>query len=221
MFHHLKGVFSNEQIQQLVALAQQASFVDGRKTNRGHAAKRNLQVDQDDPANDEPAALIREGLARRPEVHAIVQPKRMARATFARYEPGMEYGEHTDAAVFPSQPPMRSDVSCTVFLNDPDDYDGGELVARLGTEEFRVKGEAGDIVLYPSTTLHRVEPVTRGVRLVAVSWFQSTVRDSEQREILYQLQRVMDDPRFRELDQELWVRLSYVQANLLRSWADV
>lgn len=220
MFHHLKGVISPQTVRRVVELTQAARFVDGRRTNVGHSAKRNLQVPTDDPRNDEPAALIRQGLASNKQVHAIVRAKGMSRATFSRYEPGMAYGDHVDEGIFPSQPPMRADVSCTVFLNAPADYQGGELVVQAGNQEHRVKGEAGDVVLYPSTTVHRVEPVSRGVRLVAVAWFQSLVRDQHRREVLYQLQSVLDELILKELDAPLAVRLSYVQANLLRMWAE-
>jgi PKHD-type hydroxylase len=221
MFHHLPGLFSRDEVTRLRELAESARFVDGRATNRGHPAKRNLQLPQEDEASEAPSALVREGLARSPEVHAIVQPKRLARATLSRYEPGMEYGGHMDEAIFRSQPPMRADVSCTVFISDPDAYEGGELIVEAGNQQVSAKYPAGDAVLYPSTSIHRVAPVTRGVRLVAVSWFESTVRDAGQRDILYHLQKVLDDPRLHELDPELAVRVSYAKTNLLRMWADV
>lgn len=221
MFYHLPGLFSREEVDQLVEYAKSARFVDGRLTNRGHTAKRNLQIPQDDQSAEAPAALIREGLARSQEVHAIVQPKRLARATLSRYEPGMEYGGHVDQAVFQSQPPMRADVSCTVFLSDPDSYQGGELIVTAGNQEISAKYPAGDVVLYPSTTVHRVAPVTSGTRLVAVSWFESIVRDAGQRDIVYHIQKVLEDPRVHELDRELAVHLSFAKANLLRMWAEV
>ena len=120
----------------------------------------------------------------------IVVPKQVARPTLCLYEPGMTYGYHVDEAVFPSTPPMRSDVSCTVFVSDPDDYQGGELEVESGAGIVSFKCAAGEAVVYPSTTVHRVAPVTDGRRIVAITWFQSMIRDQRQRDVLLQLQQV-------------------------------
>lgn len=220
MFHLIEKVFNDQEIAQLNQLASRAQFVDGRVTNSGSKVKNNLQIPQEDPINDQAAELVRNGLIRHPDVHHYVSPRRATRATFSRYEPGMEYGDHVDAPLMTVQPPLRADVSCTVFLSSPDSYQGGELVARSGNRELVVKGNPGDVVLYPSNTIHRVNPVNEGVRLVAVLWFESHVRDPQQRDILFNLQAIMDDPRVHAAGDDLATSVAWVRSNLMRMWAD-
>jgi PKHD-type hydroxylase len=135
-----------------------------------------------------------------------------------RYEPGMTYGWHVDEALFPSTPPIRSDLSCTIFLNPPGDYDGGELVMQLGAQELAYKLEPGQAILYPSTTIHQVAPVTRGVRIAAITWLQSWIADAQQRELLVQLEEAR--ARAGTADARLTVLLASLRANLFRMWAD-
>ena len=146
----------------------------------------------------------------------------MARTTVVRYEPGMNYGWHVDEALFPSTPPMRSDLSCTIFLNPPQDYDGGELTIELGGQELTYKLEPGSAILYPSTTIHRVTPVTRGVRLAAITWLQSWIADSQQRELLVQLDeaRALASRSGPGRSPALQVLLESLRTNLFRMWAD-
>ena len=133
----------------------------------------------------------------------------------------MTYGFHVDAAVFPSDPPMRSDVSCTVFLSAPEDYEGGELEIQSGSGMLRFKGNAGDAVVYPSTTVHRVAPIQSGERLVAINWFQSMVRDQKQRDILGQLQQI-DNVLYAAGDpQGSRVLVDAIRTNLLRMWVEL
>jgi PKHD-type hydroxylase len=154
-------------------------------------------------------------------MRGLLMLKQMARTTVVRYEPGMTYGWHVDEALFPLTPPMRSDVSCTVFLSDPADYDGGELVMELGGERRAYRLAAGSALVYPSTTIHQVAPVTRGVRIAAITWLQGWIADAARREILVQLEEarallaagVPDAPRMEVL-------LGAVRTNLFRMWAD-
>ena len=131
----------------------------------------------------------------------------------------MEYGFHVDAAILATKPPMRADVSTTVFLSDPASYDGGELVAKMGEKEVEVKLEPGDAVLYPSTTLHRVKPITRGIRLVSVTFTESMVRDHYERELLYQLGKAIDRES-NKLSFETMTELTNVHTNLQRYWTE-
>ena len=147
-------------------------------------------------------------------------PRTVARATVVRYEPGMTYGWHVDEALFPSTPPMRSDLSCTIFLNTPPDYDGGELVIQLGAQELAFKLNAGDAILYPSTTIHQVAPVTRGVRLAAITWLQSWIADGNQRELLVQLDEARAMAARGGGPARLQVLLESLRTNLFRMWAD-
>lgn len=163
---------------------------------------------------------MRNALFRNPALRAFAFPVRLARPTLSKYQPGMHYGKHTDAAIFPSQPtPMRSDVSCTVFVSDPTDYEGGELTVYLGDREISLRGAAGSAVLYPSTSIHEVKPVTSGERLVAVAWMQSCVADPMQRQMLYALGRVAVQGQ--ALTKEARVDLEFVRTNLTRMWSDL
>lgn len=199
-------------------------FRDGRETAGWHArtVKRNTQAS----SSDERAVRLREEMGRQLEQHALFQmatrPRRFTPVLFSRYEPGMEYGAHVDDAVMRGPDgPVRTDVSFTLFLSDPDSYDGGELMIETTAGEETYKLDAGSLVLYPSSTLHRVNPVTHGIRLAAVGWVQSQVRDPGRREILFDL----DTARRRIFDQEgkteTFDAISRSLANLTRMWAEV
>lgn len=221
MFYHVKNLLNGDEVRKVLELTRTAQFVEGSATNKYNKAKRNLQMALDDPRMKAPGDIIHRAMHRNAAVHTIVRPLRMTPPMFSRYEPGMEYGDHADQGMFNVGGLIRADVSCTVFLNSADSYTGGELVIQIGNQEHRMKGEAGDAVLYPSTSLHRVDQVTEGAREVVVLWFQSVLRDPHQREILFNLQKALDEIILKELNPDLAVRLSYVQANLIRMWAEV
>jgi PKHD-type hydroxylase len=220
MIRVLSNVLSNAELQAVRELLPQVRFGDGRVTNPDSSVKQNLQAPQEDPANARIAQIARDALMRFPELRVFAQPRTMARTTVVRYEPGMNYGWHVDEALFPSTPPMRSDLSCTVFLNDPADYDGGELTIQLGAQELTYKLEPGSAILYPSTTIHRVTPVTHGVRLAAITWLQSWVADIGQRELLVQLEEARTLVASGADRQRLQVLLESLRTNLFRMWAD-
>jgi PKHD-type hydroxylase len=143
----------------------------------------------------------------------------MAVPNFARYEVGMKYGPHTDVAFLPlSSQPLRSDVSCTMFISDPSEYQGGELAIGLGTEMVRIKGKTGSAILYPSTTIHEVVPVSSGARLVMITFIESQIPDQLQRDLLYSLGEVRALEGLK-IDWRNRVQLEYVIANLHRMWA--
>lgn len=222
MIRMLQRVLDAAELAQVRALLPQVGLVDGRMTNAASSVKRNLQAPQDDPVNARIAQIARDALVRHPDVRVFAQPRQLARATVSRYEPGMTYGWHVDEALFPSTPPMRSDLSCTVFLSEPDEYDGGELLVEFGGQQLSYKLAAGDAILYPSTTIHQVAPVTRGARVVAITWLQSWVADAGRRELLVQLEEARTlaalggdaDPA------RLRVLLESLRTNLFRMWAD-
>ncbi len=220
MIRHLKHVLRPEETAYLNELARHLRFVDGRATNSDSSVKHNLQISHGDPAASEPGLILRDALMRHADLRAFSMPKQMARPTMARYEPGMTYGWHVDEAMFPSNPPMRSDLSCTVWLSEPETYDGGELVIQLGEQQLSFKGRAGDAVLYPSTTIHQVAPITRGQRLVGITWIQSYVAESSRRELLLQLEEAKAIALAGQRDQRLLVLLESVRTNLYRQWAD-
>ena len=222
MIRVLPNVLGPAELQAVRDLLPQVRFGDGRITNPDSTVKHNLQAPQDDPANARIAQIARDALVRHPDLRIYAQPRTMARTTVVRYEPGMDYGWHVDEALFPSSPPIRSDLSCTIFLNAPGDYDGGDLSIELGGQELSYKLEPGSAILYPSTTIHRVAPVTRGVRLAAITWLHSWIADAAQRELLVQL----DEARAIAVrgaapgDPRLQVLLESLRTNLFRMWAD-
>ena len=222
MIRVLSNVFSAAELQAVRELLPNVRFDDGRITNPDSVVKHNLQAPQADPTNERIALMAREALIRHPEIRMFALPRTMARATVVRYEPGMTYGWHVDEALYPSTPPLRSDLSCTIFLNSPQDYDGGELVIQLGQQELSYKLQAGDAILYPSTTIHQVAPVTRGVRLAAITWLHSWIADASRRELLVQLDeaRAIAARGAGPADPRLQVLLESLRTNLFRMWAD-
>ncbi|MCU7862538.1 MAG: Fe2+-dependent dioxygenase, partial [Candidatus Thiodiazotropha sp. (ex Lucinoma borealis)] len=153
---------------------------------------------------------------------SAVLPYRMADPLFARYQPGMTYGKHVDDPLMGlSGQRFRSDVSMTIFLRDPDTYQGGELIVRTTFGEKRVKLKAGSAVIYPSSSLHQVAEVSRGERLVALAWIQSYVRDPAQRELLYELDLAREHLLATAADDETTGLVDKSYANLLRMWGDV
>lgn len=220
MIRHLRNVLNPQQLQRLKELARSTRFVDGRVTNQGTSRKRNEQVPQDDPTCEAPGKIVRDALFRHPEFAQWAFPKVVARPTLSRYEPGMYYGRHCDEAVFSSQPPMRSDASCTVFISEPDEYEGGELVMHMGSEEMRIKYDAGDAVLYPTEVVHEVTEVTRGQRLVAITWIHSLIQDPKRREILARYDRLVRK-YIKDADEESQMDFEYVRTNLFRRWVDM
>ena len=134
----------------------------------------------------------------------------------------MSYGWHMDEALFASTPPMRSDISCTVFLAEPDEYDGGELMISHGHHALPCKLPAGDAVLYPATTIHQVAPITRGVRLVGVTWLQSYVPNLAERELLQQVEeaRAIEMARGDAAEMRMLLLLGSLRNNLFRMWSD-
>ena len=149
-------------------------------------------------------------------------PHRIAAPFYARYETGMEYGEHIDDPIMGvGSDRYRSDLAMTIFLNPPDEYDGGELVVNTSFGEQKIKYDAGDAVLYPATTHHRVSNVTKGERLVAVTWIQSLIRDNEQRELLYQLSKSREKMLRNDPSSEDTKRIDNVYVNLVRMWSEL
>ncbi len=221
MLHRHPNVLTAQEVAQLKTMAEAIPFTDGSVSNPHYAAKKNLQVDHNDPRSEEPGKLVRAALFRNQEIRDIALPKQMSRPTLVKYKPGMEYGSHVDAAIFPSQPPMRADVSCTVFVSDPDEYEGGELVVETGAGDVLIKGAAGEAVTYPSTTVHHVNPVTKGERLVSIMWFQSLVRDADKREIFFQLQQINNALYVENRDQPALIIVEAIRVNLMRMWAEL
>lgn len=203
---------------------EQVEFRDGRETAGWHArtVKNNLQARAGDSRIAGLRSEVDRVLGQHPVFQMAARPRRTTPVLFSRYEPGMEYGAHVDDAVMNGpNGPVRTDVSFTLFLSGPDDYDGGELVTDTTAGEQSYKLPAGALVLYPSSTLHRVSPVTRGQRLAAVGWVQSQVRDPAQREVLFDLDTARRQMFEAGGKTEQFDAVSKSLANLLRMWAEV
>lgn len=219
----IDNVLTAEELATVTSKLETAEFVDGKLTAGWHArlVKHNTQLDANAQAAKTLKALVGEAIQRHPLFQMAVWPKQMRPVMFSRYEAGMSYGSHTDNAIMRDRQLMRSDVSLTLFLSDPATYEGGELVIEDTPQERSFKLEAGSMIVYPSSTLHRVESVTAGVRLVAVSWVQSLVRDPGERELLFELDTVRHSV-FEKLGKSVeFDLLSKTHANLLRKWADL
>jgi catecholate siderophore receptor len=208
---------------------EQALWEDGKKTAGYQASKvkDNLQIPGDHPAAREVGKIILDALAANPLFTSAALPLHILPPLFNRYSGGQNYGTHVDASVrqMPNGQRIRTDLSCTLFFAEPDEYDGGELIIEDTYGAKSVKLNAGEMVLYPSTSLHRVEPVTRGTRLCSFFWLQSMIRTDEQRSILFDLdiaiQRLSGGLPDEPLVTESATQLTGVYHNLLRQWAEM
>ena len=211
------NVLSAEEVDLVRATLAQATFVDGRET-AGFAAR---QVKHNRQVSNRKAETVRKLVEERILAHEVfalaVRPKALTPILFSRYEPGMRYGSHVDD---PLMQGLRTDVSFTLFLSDPESYDGGELVIEGASGEDAVKLAAGSLIAYPSTTLHHVAEVTRGERFAAVGWARSYVRDGAQRELLFELDTARRQLFRREGKSAEYDLVSKSLANLMRMWVD-
>jgi PKHD-type hydroxylase len=212
-------ILTPQEVAQCREIAASAPFLDGRVSNPHNKAKQNEQL-HDAAAYQRSSELLKQALARSPEFAEFAFPVALAPPMMTRYKPGMKYGAHADAAFI--QLPgatIRSDLSCTIFLNDPADYDGGELHVRVGDADLKFKLQPGEAIVYPSDSLHQVIPVTRGERLVAITFIQSRIQDPFRRNLLFELNEVAALEGLK-MSEENFGRLQLVQQNLLRHWSD-
>jgi PKHD-type hydroxylase len=225
MMVHIPNVLAPEQVARCREVFDQAQWADGRVT-AGHQSaqvKKNLQLPENGPEARELGELVLAGLECSPLFISAVLPQRVFPPLFNRYDESMSFGSHVDNAIRPitgTSLRLRTDVSATLFLSDPESYDGGELVVEDTYGSHAVKLPAGDLIIYPATSLHHVTPVTRGVRLASFFWVQSMVRDVSRRALLFDL-----DMSIMQLNKEVpkspsLVMLTGVYHNLLRQWAE-
>ena len=215
----IAGVLSPDAVSALRARVEAARFQDGAATAGWHArlVKRNAQVAPDEPALAALKAEVEAALRAHPVVAMAARPKRFGPVLFSRYEAGQEYGSHVDDALMGG---VRTDLSFTLFLSEPESYRGGELVMETPAGDLAFKLPAGGMILYPSTTLHRVETVTAGVRLCAVGWIRSHVRDAAERELLFDLETARQGVFRGQGKTAEFDLLSKGLSNLLRKWAE-
>lgn len=218
------GVLKADETALVRAWLAEARFVDGR-LSAGLAAQRvksNQELEAGAPDLERLNRLVMGNLVRHPVYRSGALPLHVGSPLYARYRPGMTYGAHLDDPIMGSDGVMyRSDVAVTVFLNAPEEYDGGELVIRTSAGEQAVKPPAGDAVLYPAGSIHHVNPVTRGERLVAVTWVQSLVRDAARRELLYGLNAAREKLLQSAPEAEETAQVNAAYLNLIRMWSDI
>ncbi len=224
MLLHVPAVLTPSQVAEMRTALDAAEWTDGRQTVgvQGAQVKRNLQLPEASPLRADLGRQILAALSRNPLFFAAALPLKTLPPRFNRYQGGGEYGFHVDGAVMRADGELqvRSDLSCTLFLSGPDEYEGGELVISDTYGEHGVKLQAGDLILYPSSSLHRVTPVTRGARVAAFFWIQSMVRDGEQRRMLFEMDTAIEALRRSQADNAAVLQLTGVYHNLLRRWAE-
>ncbi|WP_293760386.1 Fe2+-dependent dioxygenase [uncultured Aquitalea sp.] len=226
MLLHIPGVLSAEELAHGRQLLLNADWADGRITAGTQSAqvKRNLQLPQHLDAARELQAMVEAALKRNSLFFSAALPKKVFPPLFNCYQGGMDFGNHVDNAVRSdpfSGDWVRTDVSCTLFFTHPEEYDGGELIVEDTYGLHSVKLPAGDMVLYPSTSLHRVEPVTRGARIASFFWTQSMIRDDAKRGLLFDMDMAISRLRGAQGDTEELVTLTATYHNLLRMWAEL
>lgn len=224
MLIEIPDLLNAAQLQKIHELLAEADYVDGRQTAGMAAArvKNNEEMAQSPELVQRLNRIIMASVGHSARFRSFVLPYRVADFIFSRYQPGMTYGDHVDDPIMGGQGVrFRTDVSMTIFLNEPGDYGGGELVVRTPFGDREVKLAAGSAVVYPSSSVHSVAEVVEGERQVALTWIQSLVRDPAQRELLFELDQAREHLLKTEPDAEhtRYVDRSYV--NLLRRWSDV
>jgi PKHD-type hydroxylase len=219
MFLKIKSLLAPAEIERLVSLGRELRFVDGRVSNPANVTKDNLQADLTDPRYADSVQIVNAAFARSREFVDFALPKRVAPPLLCKYEPGMKYGAHADAALIHlGNAHLRSDLSCTVFINDPSSYEGGELSIVLGNQAIAFKGAPGEAIVYPSTALHEVVPVRSGQRLVSITFVESYIADQHRRTQVYELNEIAALEGL-SMRWESRVRLDVVRQNLLRMWS--
>ena len=222
MYEVIPGFLGDDRVAALRGQLDAMEWEDGLDTARSaRNRKRNLQLTVNTAQAVPLLQQLVQELVTHPPVLQWAEPRRVAGMQFARYDEGMFYGSHNDAAIFRQQGlPLRADISFTVFLEEPADYDGGELVLETAAGEVALKEAAGSLVLYDTGLTHRVETVTRGQRLVIVGWIESMVRSAEARGVLRDLNPLIRAAMERDPDGDEVIGLRRVRASLMRLWAE-
>jgi PKHD-type hydroxylase len=224
MLLEIAGLLSQVQLDKIHDVLDKAEFQDGKLTAGWYASrvKNNQEMRQDPQQMQTLIRIVMSSLGHNQDFKMAVLPYRVADPIFARYQPGMTYGDHVDDPIMGSGGPrFRTDVSMTVFLHPPETYEGGELVIRTSFGARGVKLNAGDAVVYPSSSLHHVAPVTRGERLVCLAWIQSYVKDAHKRELLFELNRAREALMKEQPESRTTGYVDKSYSNLLRMWSEL
>ena len=223
MLLKIDGLLSAAEVATLRSQLKDVKFDDGRAT-AGPAVrgvKNNLQTLPADQALDAPRTALTAAILKHELFNQYVLPRRVQPVMFNRYDTGMDYGGHVDNAIMGGGEPLRADVSVTVFLTDPADYDGGELVIHSDGNPQSVKLAAGSAVVYSSDSIHKVEKITRGSRLCGITWAQSFIREEARRDMLFELMHLARWARGVAPGSPEAMKLSKTRINLMRMWAEV
>lgn len=221
-FHHIPTLLKPEEILSLEQWMEEASFLDGKSTASMAAkeVKNNLQLDPASPQAGSIQSLLSAAIASSPYFQAAAQPRHVYPFLISKYGPGQYYGWHVDSPIM-GDPPIRTDLAMTIFLSDPASYDGGELLIQGSAGPVAVKPAKGDAVLYPCQFLHCVNEIKSGERLAAVTWIQSNIRNTEQRQLLFELNQLhaLMQQKDKHAPETNLLLQSY--SNLFRMWADM
>lgn len=224
MMIHIPNVLTAEQVARCREVMEKAAWVDGRVT-AGHQSakvKFNLQLPESAPEARELSDMVHDALGRSSLFMSAVLPKQVFPPLFNRYDAGMTFGAHVDNAIRAGNGArIRTDVSSTLFISGPEDYDGGELVVQDTYGEHTVKLPAGDMIVYPATSLHNVRPITRGSRIASFFWTQSMIRDESKRSLLFDMDMAIIKLARDHSEHPSNVELTAVYHNLLRQWAEL
>ncbi len=222
MLIQIKNVLGPKEVKQVRDLLTNAEFQDG-KLSAGFVAQqiKNNQELTDKNLINKLNNIVMGNLVRHPEYNNAALPNKIASPFYAHYKTGMSYGEHIDDPIMGQEKRYRSDIAITIFLNSPEEYEGGELSLKTGYGEQKIKFPAGDAVLYPATTHHQVLPITKGERFVAVTWVQSLIRNHEQRDLLYKLNKTREKMLRKDPQSDDTKRIDNVYVNLIRMWSEV
>ncbi len=227
MIHHIPQVLSKEQVLYFRNAMQTADWVDGQQSTGSLSAnvKRNQQLPENHPLTQQLGDIILDALGQHPLFLSAALPLEILPPYFNRYEKNETFGFHVDNAIRNirgTQHRIRTDLSCTVFLSEPEEYEGGELVVEDTYGYHEVKLPAGDMILYPSTSVHEVTPVTRGIRIGSFFWVQSMIRDDATRHMLFNLDQTIQNLRTELGDTHAEVvKLTSLYHNLIRKWAEL
>lgn len=219
----ISSLIDNQQMEIISAALAEARFIDGKLSAGKHAekVKTNQEMDQTTETAIQLSKIIVGNLYSSAVFRSAVLPLRTATPFFAKYSTGMAYGDHIDDPVMGEGQRFRCDVATTIFLNHPDEYEGGELVIRTPFGDQEAKLAKGDAIIYPASSLHHVNEVMKGERIVAVTWTQSMVRDASKRELLHELNQAREKLILTSPDEEETAQVDHSYTNLVRMWSEV
>ena len=224
MFLHVQGLLGKDQLQAIDKIMADAKFIEGKRSAgpAAQAVKNNLHVDAAKTNSfDKLQKIILDALWNNEAVATVSMPAQMTPPIINRHEPGMYYGFHTDNPIMGEDPTVRSDIAISVFLSDPESYEGGELFVKTEVGDAQLKLPQGDALVYPANSLHQVQKVTSGARLAAIVWVQSMIRDPAERHILMELNKTCEILSQKNSGTEEERLLLKVYGNLIRKWIEI